>query len=85
MLLDLAKRYSDFVEEIEVERFRIVGASYELRVIFSLRDGSKLFVKDYLKFYPHHRHAGSAGVVEPSKVRSIEDVLKFIREQRESG
>lgn len=48
MLLDLAKRYSDLVKEIEVERFRVVGASYELRVIFSLRDGSKLFVKDYL-------------------------------------
>ena len=48
MLLDLAKRYYDLVQEIEVERFRIVGASYELRVVFSLRDGSKLFVKDYL-------------------------------------
>lgn len=48
MLLELAKRYSDLIQEIEIERFRVVGASYELRAVISLRDGSKLFVKDYL-------------------------------------
>jgi len=48
MLLDLAKQYSDIIQQIEVERFRVAGASYELRAVISLNDGSKLFVKDYL-------------------------------------
>lgn len=48
MLLELARRYRDIIQAIEVERFRIVGASYELRAIIALKDGSKLFVKDYL-------------------------------------
>lgn len=48
VLLDLAKQYADIVQSIEVEKFRIVGASYELRATFLLKDGSRLFVKDYL-------------------------------------
>ena len=48
MLLDLAKQYADIVQGIEVEKFRIVGDSYELRATFLLKDGSRLFVKDYL-------------------------------------
>ena len=48
MLLELARRYADIIQAIEVERFRSVGASYELRAIIALKDGSKLFVKDYL-------------------------------------
>ena len=48
MLLELARRYADIIQTIEVERFRIVGTSYELRAIMMLQDGSKLFVKDYL-------------------------------------
>jgi len=48
MLLDLAKRYSDIIQQIEVERFRVVGASYEFRAAMLLTDGSKLFAKDYL-------------------------------------
>lgn len=48
MLLDLANQYSDIIGKIEVERFRIVGSSYELRAIFLLNDMSKLYVKDYL-------------------------------------
>jgi hypothetical protein len=31
VLLELARRYGDIIQAIEVERFRIVGASYELR------------------------------------------------------
>lgn len=48
MLRDLAKQYAAIVQGIEVEKFRIVGASYELRATFSLKDGSRLFIKDYL-------------------------------------
>jgi hypothetical protein len=48
VLLDLAKQYADIVQGIEVEKFRIVGDSYELRATFLLKDGSRLFVKDYL-------------------------------------
>jgi hypothetical protein len=48
MLLDLAKQYSDIIQRLEVERFRVVGTSYELRATIVLTDGSKLFVKDYL-------------------------------------
>lgn len=48
MLLELTKRYPDLIQEIGVERFRIVGDSYELRAVISLKDGSKLFAKDYL-------------------------------------
>ena len=48
MLLELARRYADIIQAIEVERFRIVGTSYELRAIMTLKDGAKLFVKDYL-------------------------------------
>ena len=48
MLLDLVKQYPDLIQEAEVERFRIVGASYELRGSLLLKDGSRLFVKDYV-------------------------------------
>jgi hypothetical protein len=48
VLLELARQYADIIQVIEVERFRIVGASYELRVTIALKDGSTLFVKDYL-------------------------------------
>ena len=48
MLLELARRYADIIQAIEVERFRIVGASYEFRASIALKDGSTLFVKDYL-------------------------------------
>ncbi len=48
MLLRLLKHYVDIVQDIQVERFRRVGTSYELRAAIFLRDGSKLYVKDYL-------------------------------------
>lgn len=48
MLLELARQYADIIQAIEVERFRIVGASYELRLTIALHDGSTLFIKDYL-------------------------------------
>ncbi len=32
MLLDLVKQYPGLIQEVEVERFRVVGASYELRI-----------------------------------------------------
>ena len=48
MLLELARQYADIIQAIEVERFRSVGASYEFRALFTLHDGSQLFVKDYL-------------------------------------
>ena len=48
MLLELARRYADIIQTIEVERFRLVGASYELRATIVLKDGSRVFVKDYL-------------------------------------
>ena len=48
MLLELARRYGDIIQAIEVQRFRIAGASYELRAVMTLKDGAKLFVKDYL-------------------------------------
>ena len=48
MLRDLAKRYADIIQQVEVERFHVVGESYELRASCSLKDGLKLFVKDYL-------------------------------------
>ena len=44
MLLELARQYADIIQAIEVKRFRIVGASYELRAIIALQDGSALFV-----------------------------------------
>jgi hypothetical protein len=48
VLLKLARQYADIIQAIEVERFRVVGVSYELRAIIALKDGSQLFVKDYL-------------------------------------
>jgi len=48
LLLRILKHYADIVQDIQVERFRRVGTSYELRVVVFLRDGSKLYVKDYL-------------------------------------
>jgi len=48
VILELARQYADVIQAIEVERFRIVGASYELRATIALKDGSTLFVKDYL-------------------------------------
>jgi hypothetical protein len=48
VILELARQYADIIQSLEVERFRIVGASYELRAIIELKDGSTLFVKDYL-------------------------------------
>lgn len=114
MLLDLAKLYADVIQQMEVERSRVVGDSYELKATISPNDGSKLFVKDYLfldgtrryayhwqdaagqflrrwdnaphwkavNTYPHHQHVGSEDRVEASAVRTLEDVLKHIREQR---
>ena len=60
MLLELARQYADIIQAIEVERFRIVGASYELRLTIVLNDGSTLFIKDYLfldgtRKYAYHR------------------------------
>ena len=48
MLLRILKHYADIVQDIQVERFRRVGTSYELRAVIFLRDGAKLYVKDYL-------------------------------------
>lgn len=48
MLLRILSHYADIVRDIQVDRFRIVGTSYELREAVFLRDGSKLYVKDYL-------------------------------------
>jgi hypothetical protein len=48
VLLELARQYADIIQAIEVERFRIVGASYEFRASIKLKDGSTWFVKDYL-------------------------------------
>ena len=48
MWLEVARRYADLVQGVEVERFRVVGESYELRATVSLRDGSKVCVKEYL-------------------------------------
>ena len=48
MLLELTRQYADIIQDVEVERFRVVGASYELRASIVLKDGSTLFVKDYL-------------------------------------
>ncbi|MFH1674844.1 MAG: DUF6516 family protein [Pseudomonadota bacterium] len=47
-MFKLLKRYDDIVQDIQVERFRRVGISYELRAVLSICDGSKLYVKDYL-------------------------------------
>ncbi len=41
MLLDLVKQYPELIQEVEVERFRVVGASYELRAVLVLKDGSR--------------------------------------------
>jgi hypothetical protein len=48
LLLKLFKHYADVVQDIQVERFRRVGTSYELRAVVFLCDGGKLYVKDYL-------------------------------------
>ncbi len=112
MLLALVKQYPELIQEVEVERFRVVGASYELRAVLVLKDGSRLFVKDYVfldgtrkyayhwqdstgqlisrwdnaphwkevKTFPHHRHVERESQVEFSPVRTLEDVLKFVRE-----
>jgi hypothetical protein len=48
VLLELARQYADIIQAIEVERFRIVGASYELRLTIALNDGSTLCIKGYL-------------------------------------
>lgn len=116
MLFDLVRQYADLILEVEIERFRLVGSSYELRAAISLRDGSTLFIKDYLfldgtrkyayhwqdrkaqlmsrwdnaphwkalQSYPHHQHVGTAGMVESSSIRTLEDVLKYIRVQSET-
>jgi len=113
MLLDLVKQYPDLIQEVEVERFRVVGASYELRAALLLKDGSRLFVKDYVfldgtrkyayhwqdssgqmisrwdnaphwkdvRTFPDHRHVEQESQVEFSQVRTLEEVLKFIRER----
>lgn len=47
MLLDLVRQYQDLIQAVEVERFRVVGTSYELKAVLLLRNGSQLFVKDY--------------------------------------
>jgi hypothetical protein len=41
MLLDLVKQYPDVRQEVEVERFRVVRARYELRAVLVLQDGSR--------------------------------------------
>jgi Family of unknown function (DUF6516) len=111
MLLDLVRQYRDLIQAVEVERFRVVGTSYELKAVLLLKNGSQLFVKDYVfldgarkyayhwqdsvgqlisrwdnaphwkgvKTFPHHRHAEQGSQVESSPVRTLEDVLKFIR------
>lgn len=68
MLLEVARRYADLVQGVEVERFRVVGESYELRAMVSLRDGSKVCV-----------HVGASDVVEASEVRTLDQVFAYIR------
>ncbi len=46
MLLDLVKQYPELIQEVEVDRCRVVGVSYELRAVLVLKDGSRLLVKD---------------------------------------
>jgi hypothetical protein len=41
MLLDLVRQYRDLIQAVEVERFRVVGTSYELKAVLLLRDGSQ--------------------------------------------
>lgn len=48
MLLDLLRRYPDLIAEIEVERFRVVGESYAINATVHLKDGSRVFMKEYL-------------------------------------
>lgn len=48
MLLELTRQYADIIQDMEVERLRVLGASYELRASIVMQDGSTLFVKDYL-------------------------------------
>jgi hypothetical protein len=117
MLLDLVKQYPDLIQTIEIERFRVVGTSYELKAALWLKDGSRLFVKDYVfldgtrkyayhwqdssgdlisrwdnaphwkgvKTFPHHRHVEQGSRVESSPVRTLADVLKFIRENGQAN
>ena len=117
MLLDLVKQYPELVQGVEVERFRVVGAGYELKATLFLKDGSQLFIKDYVfldgtrkyayhwqdstgqllsrwdnaphwkevKTFPHHRHIERGGQVESSPVRTLEDVLKFIRDSAQAN
>jgi hypothetical protein len=42
MLLELAKQYPDLIEAIEVERFRVVGVSYELKAVIRLEESLRL-------------------------------------------
>lgn len=48
MLLDQVRKYSDVVEDYEVERFRKEPSSYQLIAFVSFSDHTKLHLRDYL-------------------------------------
>ena len=59
MLLELTGEFSDIIADVQVKRFRKEKNCYQLIAILSLKDGSNLFVKEYLfrngeKKYAYH-------------------------------
>ncbi len=113
MLFNVLRRFPDIIEDIQVKRFRHLGASYELLAEILLRNQSSLYLKEYLfldgtrkyayhwqekngRFigrwdnaphwsdlpdFPHHYHDGSEENVRSSKIKTIEDVLQYIRDE----
>jgi hypothetical protein len=48
MLSKALRKFSEIIDTVEVDRFVRVGNTYELRVSLTLKDKSRLTVKDYL-------------------------------------
>ncbi|MBP1688504.1 MAG: hypothetical protein H6Q33_4647 [Deltaproteobacteria bacterium] len=48
MLFEVADRFRQIVRTVRVERFRSFEAAHELRAAITLRDGSVLYVRDYV-------------------------------------
>jgi len=48
MILDIINKYSDIIAGYDIQKFRIVGTSYQLVCRIELGDGTLLSVRDYL-------------------------------------
>ncbi len=48
MILDIIEKYSEIILNYDIQKFKIVGASYRLACNITMMDQTRLFVKDYL-------------------------------------